>query len=280
MSRSPETSSSWQSLGNALRPLHLMAESETARRALMRMEIVKALAQDRICIALQPVVSTRSGHPVAFQETLLRIRTEDGIYISGAQFLPLVKSPDLAIALDCKALRLALSSLEADPGLRLSVNIARHTLGSQKWLDILDAAVERDAGIAYRLIAEVTEECALADISKTTQFLGALKTHGVTIALDDFGAGATSLAHLRSFRFDMVKIDGALVTKIAFDPDKQVILRSLVSVAQHFDMMVVAEFVENSADAMMLTSLGVDCLQGYLFGEPEVPLSNGPQPLS
>ena len=70
--------------------------------------------------------------------------------------------------------------------------------------------------------------------------------------------------------FDLIKIDGQFIRGVHADPDNQVLTRALVSIAQQFDMFTVAEFVENAEDAAFLTSIGVDCLQGYYYGAPTV----------
>jgi EAL domain-containing protein (putative c-di-GMP-specific phosphodiesterase class I) len=92
-----------------------------------------------------------------------------------------------------------------------------------------------------------------------------LQIRGICFAIDDFGAGYTALRYLKDFYFDMIKIDGQFIMGIAEDHDNQVVVAAIVSIARHFDMLTVAEFVENQEDAAMLTKLGVDCLQGYHF---------------
>ena len=99
-------------------------------------------------------------------------------------------------------------------------------------------------------------------------FMDRWQVRGICFALDDFGSGQTALRYFKDFFFDILKIDGQFVSGIARDPDNQALVRSMVSIAQHFDMMTVAEFVETKADADVLASLGVDCLQGYLHGAP------------
>ena len=85
---------------------------------------------------------------------------------------------------------------------------------------------------------------------------------------DDFGAGRTSFQHLRDFRFDMLKIDGGFITGIDQSPDNQMLVSSLTGIGRQFDMMVIAEYVETAQEARVLRNLGVDGLQGFLFGKP------------
>jgi EAL domain-containing protein (putative c-di-GMP-specific phosphodiesterase class I) len=104
-----------------------------------------------------------------------------------------------------------------------------------------------------------------------------VRATGCAFALDDFGAGATGFRYFRDFRFDIVKIDGAFVQGVATARDAQVLVECLTAVARHFEMLTVAERVETEADAAWLTALGVDCLQGYLYGRPS-PVAEHPAP--
>ena len=97
-----------------------------------------------------------------------------------------------------------------------------------------------------------------------------LQRRGISFALDDFGAGYTSFRHLKDFYFDILKIDGQFVRGIADDPDNQVLTRALLSIAEQFDLITVAESVENARDAAYLRHIGLDCLQGYYFGAPTI----------
>jgi len=99
-------------------------------------------------------------------------------------------------------------------------------------------------------------------------FMDELQLRSVTFALDDFGSGYTSFRYLRDFFFDMIKIDGDFIRGIHCDPDNQILAKSLLSIGQHFEMFTVAEFVESREDAEYLIGIGVDCLQGYLYGAP------------
>ena len=99
-------------------------------------------------------------------------------------------------------------------------------------------------------------------------FMADFAEHGITFALDDFGAGHTAFRHLKDFSFEIVKIDGGFVRNVATDPDNQVLCAALMSVAHHFDMLAVAEHVEAAEDAAWLVRAGIGGLQGYLYGAP------------
>ena len=105
-----------------------------------------------------------------------------------------------------------------------------------------------------------------------SHFVSAVKGIGCTVAIDDFGAGYSSFRILRQLDIDIVKIDGAFVENLAKSEDDQVFVRALVSLARHFRLRTVAEWVGDEATASLLWEWGVDCLQGDLTGGPSFAL--------
>jgi EAL domain-containing protein (putative c-di-GMP-specific phosphodiesterase class I) len=101
-------------------------------------------------------------------------------------------------------------------------------------------------------------------------FMDELQKKGISFALDDFGAGFTSFRYLKDFFFDILKIDGQFIRGIANSPDNQVLTAALKAIAEQFDMVTVAESVEQPQDAAYLSAIGIDCMQGYYFGAPTI----------
>lgn len=106
----------------------------------------------------------------------------------------------------------------------------------------------------------------IADI--VSVFMDGLKRTGIAFALDDFGAGYAAFRHFEDFYFDILKIDGQFIQNIHADPDNQVLKEALISLARHFDMFTLAEYVEDKRDADHLTHSSIDCMQGFLYGAP------------
>ena len=119
----------------------------------------------------------------------------------------------------------------------------------------------------------------MLDPPRTRAFMDRLRAAGVSFALDDFGAGHTSLRYLRDFRFDMIKIDGRFVHDVQDDPDNAFMISTLVEIAQRFEMMTVAEAVQTPAEARCLSALGVEFFQGFQFGSPSLLLKPTPTPM-
>lgn len=233
--------------------------------ARLRFGVAQAIAQRRIAFHYQPVVRAAAPGFAAFYECLARIRMPDGTVAPAGAFMAGIEASPLGRIVDRLALQHALNALAADPGLRLSINLSPRSMGDEEWLARLAAAPR---GACDRLILEITEDAAIRDAELTLDFMAHVRGRGCAFALDDFGAGATGFKYFRDFRFDMVKIDGAFVRGVHAARDAQVLVECLRAVATHFEMLTVAEHVDDEADAAWLRRLGIDCLQGYLYGRP------------
>lgn len=246
-------------------------ESDPSRREL---DIVAALNERRLVAVRQPIVSAADRTPV-YGEALARIRGADGRLIGATDIVPRIERAGLVPLLDARMLEIAVAHLAANPAERLAINVSPRTLASGDWLPTISAMLAAHAGVAERLVVEVTETVAVDDPEAARRRLDAMKALGVAIALDDFGAGHTSFRLLRAFPVDILKIDGVFVQNLARSPDDRFFVRTLVDLAHHLGIATVAEWVEDEASAAMLASWGVDYLQGDLFGRPEPLVSAG-----
>jgi len=247
----------------------IMGTDRIEAKARIRFTVAQALSQGRVGFHFQPVV--RAGNPVflAFHEMLARLTLPNGQILAAGAFLPLVADGPLGRAIDRLALAQALRHLAENPTMRLSINISPLSMGDEDWLAILGAAARGGTGVCGRLILEITEDAAIQNASMLRDFMEHVRGTGCALALDDFGAGATGFRHFRDFRFDIAKIDGAFVQGVHASPDSQALVECLISIGRHFEMMLVAERVEDPADAAWLSAQGVDCMQGYLYGRPD-----------
>ena len=118
---------------------------------------------------------------------------------------------------------------------------------------------------------EITETALIQDIDAVSATMQALKEKGCRTAIDDFGAGYTSFRNLQRLPLDIVKIDGSFIRDLKERPQDVVFVKMLIELARNFGIETVAEMVENRPTATELQELGVDYLQGYHFGRPEVP---------
>jgi EAL domain-containing protein (putative c-di-GMP-specific phosphodiesterase class I) len=226
-----------------------------------------ALRQDRLLFAFQPVVCAATG-VVDYFECLLRMRHPNGSLVTGGEFVEAAERSGLIGAIDRYVLAKAFDELGSDPNVRLGFNVSGLTAGDRPWLRSLIALLRRQPGVARRLVVEITETAAARDFAETVRFVDALRQAGCRVALDDFGAGHTSLRHLQTLAVDTVKIDGSFVRSLAANPRSRVFLRHLLGLTSGFGLTTVAECVETAEQAALLRAEGVGYLQGYLLGRP------------
>lgn len=242
-----------------------------AQRDRDAIDLVRAAVERKeVMLAFQPVVACNTSAKPAFWEALIRVLDATGRIIPARDFIDAIETTELGRKIDCLALEFGLAELAAVPDLRLSINMSARSIGYPAWMRVLNRGLAIDPSAGERLILEITESSAMVMPDIVSVFMRDLQDRGVAFAMDDFGAGFTSFRYLKDFYFDILKIDGQFIRGIATNHDNQCLTQALVSIAHHFDMFAVAESVETEADAAYLAGIGVDCLQGYLYGAPVV----------
>lgn len=230
----------------------------------------QALRLGRVKLAYQPAVLGNDPTRVAFYEGLIRVLDDKGRVIPARDFMDAVETTEVGREIDCAALAAGLQTLAEQPNIRLSINMSARSVGYPKWSQILRDGLAAYPSVGERLILEITESSAMTVPEIVMTFMDDLQCEGIAFAMDDFGAGFTSLRYLRDFNFDILKIDAQFIRNIGQDRDNQVVVSALLSIARQFDMLCTAEAVETQDEAAFLQALGVDCLQGYLFGAPSI----------
>ena len=262
----------WKHVANAARDASDL--TRVGRSLKTRVMVGRALQEGRVRLAYQPVVRAQATAQIAFWEALVRIRDRKGALLEPGQFLPDVAGTSLAVMLDCEVLRLVLDQLAARPDLRLSVNVGPDSFAHEEWIEVLDHRLAKSPDLALRLIVEITEDVVAGDHPLGAAFLSYLRDAGVSLALDDFGGGATSIRQFRDTRFDILKLDGNLCRNLHEDRDTQVLVGAMIGIAQHYEMLTVAEHIDSAECAAAAARVGIDSLQGYRFGKPsaDIPL--------
>jgi EAL domain-containing protein (putative c-di-GMP-specific phosphodiesterase class I) len=232
--------------------------------------VAEAVKHNQTMLAYQPVMQAMPPHGTAFYEGYIRVLDATGRVIPARDFMHVVDDKEIGRELDCLALQHGLRALVKSPQIRLSINMSARSIGYSRWSKVLDAFLKKDTSIGERLVLEISEASAMATPELVIDFMNRMQKHGIAFALDNFGAGTTTIGHFREFFFDAVKIDGQFIRGVTSNPDNQAVTRALVGIAKQFDMLVVAESVETQIDAEFLVSIGVDCLQGFLYGAPTV----------
>lgn len=246
-----------------------LAREDSRLRALQVADsIVSALNERRVELAFQPIVHAPNGQ-TAFYEALLRVRLPDGSVVVPGAILPIAEKAGLVRLLDQRVMELAIARLAQDQNLCVSVNCSIATILDPEWPDHLAAAVKANPGVAERLTVEITETSMIEDFDAVRHLIASCKRLGVKVAMDDFGAGHTSFRNLRDLAFDLVKIDGAFIQNIANSADDRFFVRTLIDLAHHLELKIVAEWVEDEETARILREWDVDYFQGALFGSAE-----------
>ncbi|MEO1137284.1 MAG: bifunctional diguanylate cyclase/phosphodiesterase [Pseudomonadota bacterium] len=231
--------------------------------------ILTALNDRRVRLAFQPIVVDLDEAPKKF-ECLIRMSGEDGETIPAPEFIPPAERLGLVHLLDRRVLELALNTLAICPDIHLNVNISMETVKDFVWAEGYIALLRANPELARRITVELTETQVIDAIDASIEFVSEIKRLGCSFGIDDFGAGYTSFRNLKAMDIDILKIDGSFVTGVASSRENQLFVRTLLDLARNFGMQTVAEWVDNEADAMLLKGLGVDFLQGFLIGKPEI----------
>ncbi|MGX2040577.1 EAL domain-containing protein [Methylocaldum sp. MU1018] len=252
---------------------HLFSHSgeeraQISHRAYWRNVIAQSLDQRRLFFYYQPVVDMATGQ-IAYHEALLRLTLEDGRLVLPGEYMDVIVSSDLMNAIDSYVTREAIEILDKDRSARLSINLSASALTDPGWAEPLKQA-SRDGRLApERLLLEITETAAIADLDAAKRIMDELTKIGFGFAMDDFGAGFASFHYLRHLPIKHVKIDRSFISRLAYDEDDNVFVSALTTLAHGYRQKIVAEGVENAETLMRLRELGVDLVQGFFIGRPD-----------
>ena len=236
--------------------------------------IEHALDNDLFVLHAQRIDNLVASTPGLHAEVLVRMQDSDGSLIAPAAFLPAAERFHLASRIDKWVLNHAIAWMKSLPTLtvvdNLSINLSGQSAGDrdfQRWaLDVLKAAGPE---VCCRLCFEVTETAAITHLADVAQFMAHVRALGLRVALDDFGAGASSFGYLKSLPVDYLKIDGQFIRDMVDDPLDDVTVRCFVEVARVVGVKTVAEFVHKPEILERLKVIGVDLVQGYWLHRPE-----------
>jgi diguanylate cyclase (GGDEF)-like protein len=242
---------------------------ETARQRNVAIagNVISALDDDRMRFLLQPLISAETGKPALF-ECLLRIVRPDGSIVSAEEFITSAEQLGLSHLIDRRTLELAVALLKKHAGLRLTLNVSSLTTADKDWIACLHQLTEGARELTERLTIEITETAAIHDLDQAIAFVNALRAIGCRVAIDDFGAGFTSFKNLKLLKVDMLKIDGSFVKDLGNDPSGRVFIKTMIEIAETFNMETVAEWVGDEATAKFLREAGITYLQGFHYGMP------------
>ncbi len=242
-------------------------KAKPSNNKLTEEDILDALNDRRISLAYQPIIDAKTRE-IHHYECLMRLRTEGGEVVSAWKFILAAEKMGLVDLLDRRALELASEMLRQHSDVHLALNVSAGTVKNKDAADAYIAALRALGPAINRVTLELTETVALEDPAMASRFSVETRSLGCKFAVDDFGAGYTTFRNLMAIEADTIKIDGSFIQGLSHNPNNQTFVRMMVDLAHTFSVRTVAEMVDNKADADLLTRLGVDYLQGYMFGIP------------
>ncbi|AYG58249.1 EAL domain-containing protein [Rhizobium jaguaris] len=241
---------------------------EMKRATQLEQALRNAIISNAIDVHFQPIVSLANNLIVGF-EALARWNDADLGFVSPAVFVPLAEERGFIDALSETLLRKAAEAALSWPReLFLSFNLSSAQLMDPGTSSSILAILGRVGFDPHRLELEITETAVMSSADTAHRIIADLRAAGVRISLDDFGTGQSSLGRLRDFIFDKVKIDRAFVSRINSDRASEHIVKAILAMCEGLDLEVVAEGIEDYAEAVKLRSLGCAMGQGYYYGKP------------
>ncbi len=244
----------------------------SARALLLENALRFALKHEQLCLHYQPQRSLQTGRIVGV-EALLRWQHPELGEVSPVEFIPIAESSGQIIKIGEWVLRQALSQLRQwiDQGLApltMAVNLSAVQFRLPQLPDLVSQILEETGIEAKWLELELTEGVTMDDPDVAIAIMDDLHARGITMSIDDFGTGFSSLSHLKRFKINKLKIDQSFVRDIVEDPDDRAIVSAIISLARSLGIQTIAEGVETQAQLDFLQTQGCGEIQGYHFSRP------------
>ncbi|WAC49417.1 EAL domain-containing protein [Asticcacaulis sp. SL142] len=233
-------------------------------------KIKLAISLNQFSLNFQPVVDIRS-RSVHHHEALVRLNDGSDPFgtIAFSEQVGLINDLDMAIASK------VLSELRHHPAETVAVNLSGRSVENEAFRDRLFDVIKAEKAYAHLLMIELTESAMVENFEPVAKFIQKLRTNGIRVCLDDFGAGATAYNYLCNFDVDYVKVDCPFLKRAAKDRRQRAIVQSIVVLCRDLGTSLIGEMIETGGDEQFAIDLGIDYGQGYLYGRPAAQLPSG-----
>jgi diguanylate cyclase len=245
---------------------------QVGHRLLLENALRGAIARDELSVMYQPIVDLRSNRVLA-TEALVRWRHPDLGFVMPDEFIPVAEEIGVIVEMGEWVLHTAARQTQAwrrdgFASLKVAVNLSAEQFHSGPIAGRISTLIA-DAGLPPgALEIEITESVAMKEAASAVRTLRALKAEGVEIAMDDFGTGFSSLAYLKKFPIDILKIDRSFVQGVPHDEENAAIVRMIAALARSLGLVLHAEGVEAQAHRSFLIAQGCHRAQGYHVSPP------------
>lgn len=236
--------------------------------------IQQALDEDLFELHAQYIYATDSSVESINAEILVRMRSEDGQILYPNNFMAAAERFCLASRIDRWVLEETIHALKNYSGMThidtLFINLSGQSVGDCVFhADAIDLLTTAGTKVCKRICLEITETAAVTNMEDASKFVNHVRSLGVKVALDDFGAGASSFGYLKTLKVDLLKIDGQFIDGVVDDALDSAAVRCFVDVANVMGIQTVAEYVSNAEILDRISDIGVDFAQGFYLHKPE-----------
>jgi len=237
----------------------------------METHLREAIENNQLALYLQPIVNLQSGKVVKC-EALARWKTENGTNVSPEIFIPLAERTDLIFPFGEWLIKEACTAIEkltsAGLDIRLSINISGRQVSDLALLNQIKTSLSHHSIAPSNLSIELTESVFVDSLDTVSILLDELRAMGITISIDDFGTGFSSLVYLKRLPIDELKIDRSFVSDLENNKDDQAIVQAILGLAESLNINIIAEGVETQTQQAFLLKHSCTYGQGYFFDKP------------
>jgi len=207
-------------------------------------------------------------------EALVRWNHPSKGRISPNEFIPIAEKSGLIIPLGCWVIEKACATLAAwsekyeKPLPRIAINVSAQQFHQASFVEMVKQCLKANRLTPQDIELEITEEVLIGDVDATVEIIGVLRKLGISFAIDDFGTGYSSLTYLKKLPINMLKIDRSFIVDVLTNKDDEAIAQTILAMAKHLGLKVVAEGIETEAQFAWLNVRDCDYYQGFYFSRP------------